>query len=163
MDKGPHLIHFRTIQINFFRRYYVNFLYWMLLDICLVYLPGPAFRFFKMAVTESFAIPSIRPVARVPVQSMANLRTCSLIFGSHALLLYSSTKLRWRHSAFLQRYRCFPALLCPFRITCSLPQCGHLMLTVLVTIFSSCFLYALMVITLCSLFYRFFYPVSTAL
>ena len=54
----------------------------------------PSFPFFKMAVTESFAIPNIRPVARVPVQSMANLRTCSLTFGSHALLVYSSTKLR---------------------------------------------------------------------
>ena len=95
----------------------------------------PSFSFFKMAVTESFAIPNIRPVARVPVQSMASLRTCSLTFGSQALLVYSSTKLRWEHSGLLQRYLCFPALLCPFRLTCSLPQCGHLMVTVFVTIF----------------------------
>ena len=82
MDKGPHLIHFRTFQVNFFGRYDVNCCYWMLLDICLIDLPGPMFRFFKIEVTESFAIPNIRPVARVPVQSAANLRTCSLTFGS---------------------------------------------------------------------------------
>ena len=114
----------------------INFFYLMLLDIFLIDLPGPAFRFFKIAVTESFAIPNIRPVARVPVQSMASLRTCSLTFGSQALLVYSSTKLRWAHSGLLHRYLCFPALLCPFRLTWSLPQCGHLMLTVFVTIFS---------------------------
>ena len=47
MDKGPHLIHFRPIQINLFRRYYVNLFYLMFLDIFLIYPPSPAFRFFK--------------------------------------------------------------------------------------------------------------------
>ena len=82
MDKGPHLIHFRTFKVNLFRRYDVNFCYLMLLDIFLIDLPGPIFCFFKIEVTESFEIPNIRPVARVPVQSAANLRTCSLTFGS---------------------------------------------------------------------------------
>ena len=135
MDKGPHLIHLRRFQIYPFGRYDVDRFYLMFLNIFLIYLPGPTFRFFKIAVTESFDIPNIRPVARVPVQSMASFRTCSLTFGSHALLVYSSTKLRCWHAGLLQRYTCFPALLCPFRLTCSLPQCGHLTVTSFVTIF----------------------------
>ena len=142
MDKRPHLIHLCFLRIYLFRGYDVDFLYLMLQNIFLIYLPDPTFRFFKIAVTESFEIPNIRPVARVPVQSIVNLRTCSRTFGSQALLVYSSTKLRCEHAELLQRYTCFPALLCPFRLTCSLPQCGHLIVTVLVTIFSTCFIYA---------------------
>ena len=82
MGKGPHLIHFYTFKVNLFRRYNVNFCYPMRLDVFLIDLPDPIFCFFKIEVTESFAIPNIRPVARVPVQSAANLRTCSLTFGS---------------------------------------------------------------------------------
>ena len=154
MDKGPHLIHFRPFQINLLRRYNVDFFYLMLPDMLLIHLPGPAFRFFKIAATESFARPNIRPVARVPVQSMASLRTCSLTLGSQALLVYSSTKLRWGHSGLLQRYLCFPALLCPFRLACSLPQCGHLMVTVFLTIFSASFprFHVLELISIFSLF-----------
>ena len=163
MDKRPHLVHLRPFQIHWFRRYNVDFFYLISPDIFLINLPGPAFRFFKIAVTVSFAIPNIRPVARVPVQSMASLRTCSLTFGSHALLVYSSTKLRWAHSGLLQRYLCFPALLCPFRLTWSLPQCGHLMLTVFVTIFSTCFIHVLVLVALFSLFYLVFPPVATSL
>ena len=48
MDKGPHLIHFRTFQVNLFRRYDVNFCYLMLLDIFLIDLPSPIFRFLKL-------------------------------------------------------------------------------------------------------------------
>ena len=44
----PHLIHFRTFQVNLFRRYDVNFCYLMLLDIFLIDLPSPVFRFFKL-------------------------------------------------------------------------------------------------------------------
>ena len=138
MDKRPHLVHLRSIQMNLFRRYDVHLFYRMFLDIFLIYLPSPTFRFFKIAVTESFDIPNIRPVARVPVQSMANLRTCSLTFGSHALLVYSSTKLRCWHTGLLQRYTCFPALLCPFLLTCSLPQCGHFIVIVFLTISVAC-------------------------
>ena len=140
MDKGPHLIHFRPFQLNLFRRYDVDLFYRMLSDIVLVNLPGPAFRFFKIEVTESFAMPKTRPVARVPVQSMASLSTCSLTFGSQALLVYSSTKYRCEHSGLLQRYTCFPALLCPFLLTCSLPQCGHFTVTIFVTTFPTFFL-----------------------
>ena len=84
MDKGPHLIHLCLFYINLFRRYNINLFYLLFLEILLIYLPDPICRFFKIAVTESFEIPDIRPVARVPVQSMASLRTCSLTFGSHA-------------------------------------------------------------------------------
>ena len=48
MDKGPHLIHFRTFQVNLFRRYDINFCYLMLLDIFLIDLPGPIFCFLKL-------------------------------------------------------------------------------------------------------------------
>ena len=82
MNKRPHLIHLCTFQVNLFGRYDVNFCYLIRLDIFLIDLPGPIFCFFKIEVTVSFDIPNIRPVARVPVQSMANLRTCSLTFGS---------------------------------------------------------------------------------
>ena len=164
MDKGPHLIHFRPFQINLLRRYDDDFFYLMSPDIFLINLPGPAFHFFKIAVTESFAIPNIRPVARVPVQSMASLRTCSLTFVSQALLVYSSIKLRWVHSGLLQRYLCFPALLCPFRLTWSLPQCGHFMVTVFVTIFSDFPLFHILgLVPILSLFLIVFPPVSTPL
>ena len=106
----------------------------MLLDICLVYLPGPVFCFFKIEVTESFEIPKIRPVARVPVQSIANFTTCLRTSGSYAFLVYSSTKLYRSHAGLLHRYTCFPALLCPFLLTLSLPQCGHLIVNVFVAI-----------------------------
>lgn len=104
------------------------------MDICLVYLPGPVFCFFKIEVTESFEIPKIRPVARVPVQSIANFTTCLRTSGSYAFLVYSSTKLYRSHAGLLHRYTCFPALLCPFLLTLSLPQCGHLIVNVFVAI-----------------------------
>ena len=95
VDKRPHFVHFRTIYIDLLRRYhrYLYFLIRMLLDILFVYLPQSWFRFFKIAVTVSFEIPRIRPVARVPVQSVAMTKTCRRTFGSYALYVYSSTKL----------------------------------------------------------------------
>jgi hypothetical protein len=37
--------------------------------VVIVYLSGPVLCFFKMAVTVSLEMPSMRPVARVPVPS----------------------------------------------------------------------------------------------
>ena len=134
VDKRPHLIHFSCFQVYLLRGYDIYLFYLIFLDIFLIYLPSPALCFFKIEVTESFEIPNILPVARVPVQSMDSLRTCFLTCGSQALLVYSSTKLLCWQAGLLHRYTCFPALLCPFLLTWVLPQCGHITTTVFVTI-----------------------------
>ena len=48
MDERPHLIHLDTFQVNLIRRYDVNFCYLMHLDIFLIDLPSPVFRFLKL-------------------------------------------------------------------------------------------------------------------
>lgn len=83
VDKRPHLVHFRLIHFYLLRAHhrYLYFLILMLLDILFVYLPQSRFCFFKIAVTVSFEIPRIRPVARVPVQSTAIFKTCCRTSG----------------------------------------------------------------------------------
>ena len=51
------------------------------LKIGVVYFPGPVLCFFKIAVTVSLEMPSMRPVARVPVPFTVIFRTCSRMFG----------------------------------------------------------------------------------
>jgi len=49
--------------------------------VVIVYLPGPVFCFFKIAVTVSLEMSSVRPVARVPVPFAAIFKTWSWTLG----------------------------------------------------------------------------------
>ena len=72
----------------------------------------------------------MRPVARVPVPSMAIFRTCLRISGRQALWVYVSIKFLCLHPRFLQLYTCLPVLLCPFFDILLLLQKGHLISTI---------------------------------
>ena len=69
MDKRPHLIHFRTFQVNLFRRYDVNFCYLMLLDIFLIDLPDPIFCFLKLRW---------RSLLKYPISALLHAFLCNL-------------------------------------------------------------------------------------